>query len=48
MAEMAGLPLEEFKELLAFRSIRIEIGASNEVSLERLRKAGECVGGADV
>ena len=39
-AEMAGLCLEEFKELLANRSIRIEVGASNEESLERLRKAG--------
>ena len=39
-AEMAGLCLEEFKELLASRSIRIEVGASNEESLERLRKAG--------
>jgi hypothetical protein len=37
---MAGLCLEEFKELLASRSIRIEVGASNEESLERLRKAG--------
>ena len=39
-AEMAGLCLEEFKELLASRSIRIEVGASNEKSLERLSKAG--------
>ena len=39
-AEMAGLCLEEFKELLASRSIRIEVGASNEESLERLSKAG--------
>ena len=39
-AEMAGLCLEEFKELLASRSIRIEVGISNEDSLERLRKAG--------
>ena len=39
-AEMAGLSLEEFKELLASRSIRIEVGASNEESLERLSKAG--------
>ena len=39
-AEIAGLCLEEFKELLASRSIRIEVGASNEESLERLSKAG--------
>ena len=39
-AEMAGLCLEEFKELLASKSIRIEVGASNEESLERLSKAG--------
>jgi aspartyl/asparaginyl-tRNA synthetase len=32
--------LEEFKELLASRSIRIEVGSSNEESLERLSKAG--------
>jgi predicted HTH domain antitoxin len=39
-AEMAGLSLEEFKDLLASRSIRIEVGAGNEESLERLSKAG--------
>jgi predicted HTH domain antitoxin len=39
-AEMAGLCMEEFKELLASRSIRIEVGISNADSLERLRKAG--------
>ena len=39
-AEIAGLCLEEFKELLASRSILIEVGTSNEESLERLRKAG--------
>jgi len=39
-AEIAGLCLEEFKELLASRSIRIEVGSSNEESLERLSKAG--------
>jgi len=39
-AEMAGLCLEELKELLASRSIQIEVGASNEESIERLRKAG--------
>jgi hypothetical protein len=32
--------LEEFKELLASRSIRIEVGVGNEESLERLSKAG--------
>ena len=35
-----SLCLEEFKELLASRSIRIEVGSSNEESLERLSKAG--------
>jgi len=39
-AEMAGLCLEEFKEFLATRSIRIEVGSSNEENLERLSKAG--------
>ena len=39
-AEMAGLCLEDFKELLASRLIQIEVGASNEDSLERLSKAG--------
>jgi len=39
-AEMAGLCLEEFKEFLATRSIRIEVGVGNEESLERLSKAG--------
>jgi len=39
-AEIAGLSLEEFKDLLASRSIRIEVGAGNEESLERLSRAG--------
>jgi len=39
-ADIAGLCLEEFKELLASRSIRIEVGASNRNGLERLKKAG--------
>ena len=39
-AEMAGIRLEEFKEILASRSIRIEVGTSNEESQERLSKAG--------
>jgi len=34
---MTGLCLEEFKELLASRSIRIEVGAGNEESLEMAR-----------
>lgn len=39
-ADIAGMSLEEFKELLASRSIKIEVGGSEEESLERLRKAG--------
>jgi predicted HTH domain antitoxin len=39
-AEMSGLCLEEFKELLASRSIRIEVGTSNDESLDRLGKLG--------
>jgi hypothetical protein len=39
-AEIAGLYLEEFKELLASRSIRIVVGVSNEDSLEGLSEAG--------
>lgn len=39
-AEIAGLCLEEFKELLGSRSIKIEIGTDDEESLERLRRAG--------
>jgi predicted HTH domain antitoxin len=39
-ADIAGMSLEEFKELLASRSIKIEVGGSTEESLERLRKAG--------
>ncbi|VVB62736.1 Uncharacterised protein [uncultured archaeon] len=39
-ADVAGMSLEEFKELLASRSIKIEVGSRTEESLERLRKAG--------
>lgn len=39
-AEIAGISLEEFKDLLASRSIRIEVGGSREESLDRLSKAG--------
>jgi predicted HTH domain antitoxin len=39
-AEISGLCLEEFKELLASRSIRIEVGTSNDGSLDRLGKLG--------
>jgi predicted HTH domain antitoxin len=39
-ADVASMSLEEFKEILASRSIRIEIGGSTEESLERLKKAG--------
>ncbi len=39
-ADIAGMSLEEFKELLASRSIKIEVGGSIEESLERLSKAG--------
>jgi predicted HTH domain antitoxin len=39
-AEIAGMSLEEFKELLASRSIKIEVGEDVEASLDRLRKAG--------
>lgn len=38
-ADIAGMSLEEFKELLASRSIKIVVGGSTEESLERLRKA---------
>lgn len=39
-ADIAGMSLEEFKEFLASRSIKIEVGGSTEESLERLSKAG--------
>lgn len=39
-ADIAGMSLEEFKELLTSRSIKIEVGGSIEESLKRLRKAG--------
>jgi predicted HTH domain antitoxin len=39
-ADMAGMSLEEFKAVLASRSIKIEVGGSKEDSLDRLHKAG--------
>lgn len=39
-ADITGMNLEEFKELLASRLIKIEVGGSTEESLKRLRKAG--------
>ncbi len=39
-ADIAGMSLEEFKEILASRSIKIEVGGSKEGSLDRLRKVG--------
>ena len=39
-ADIACMSLEEFKELLASRSIKIEVGESVEASLDRLRKIG--------
>jgi predicted HTH domain antitoxin len=39
-AEIAGLCLEEFKDLLASRSIKIEIGGTEEESLSRLARLG--------
>jgi predicted HTH domain antitoxin len=39
-ADVASMSLEEFKEILATRSIRIEVGGSTQESLERLKKAG--------
>lgn len=39
-ADIAGMSLEEFKEILASRSIKIEVGGSTEESLDHLRKAG--------
>jgi predicted HTH domain antitoxin len=39
-AEMAGLCMEEFKDLLSARSIKIEIGGTNEESLSRLERLG--------
>ena len=38
-ADIAGVSLEDFKELLATRSIKIEVGGTAEESVERLRKA---------
>lgn len=39
-ADIAGMSLEEFKEILASRSIKIEVGGSTEESRDHLRKAG--------
>ncbi|MGA9098180.1 MAG: UPF0175 family protein [Methanotrichaceae archaeon] len=39
-AEIAGLCMEEFKDLLASRSIKIKVGGSEEESLSRLAKLG--------
>ena len=39
-AEIAGLTLEEFKDLLASRFIKIEIGGTEDESLSRLAKLG--------
>jgi predicted HTH domain antitoxin len=38
-ADIAGLSLEDFRELLATRSIKIEVGGTAEESLERHRKS---------
>jgi len=37
-AEIAGLCMEEFKDLLASRSIKIEVGGTDEESLARLSR----------
>ncbi len=39
-AEIAGLCMEEFKDLLASRSIKIEVGGTEEESQSRLAKLG--------
>lgn len=39
-AEIAGLCMEEFKDLLASRSIKIEVGGTDEESLARLSRLG--------
>jgi len=39
-AEIAGLCMEEFKDLLCALSIKIEIGGTNEESLSRLERLG--------
>jgi len=38
-AEIAGMTLEEFKEILSSRGIRIEIGGTHEESRKRISKA---------
>ena len=39
-AEIAGLCMDEFKDLLASRAIKIEVGGTEEESLFRLAKLG--------
>lgn len=39
-AEIAGLSIEEFKEVLAARSIKIEVGGTKEESRKRLSTLG--------
>jgi predicted HTH domain antitoxin len=39
-AEIAGLCMEEFKDLLCASSIKIEIGGTNDESLSRLERLG--------
>lgn len=39
-AEIAGLCMEEFKDMLSSRSIKIEIGGTDEESLSRLARLG--------
>lgn len=38
-ADIAGMTLEEFKEILSNRGIRIEIGGTREESKKRISKA---------
>ncbi|MBK7385769.1 MAG: UPF0175 family protein [Methanothrix sp.] len=39
-AEIAGLCMEEFKDVLASRSIKVEVGGTDEESLFRLARLG--------
>ena len=39
-AEIAGLCMDEFKDLLASRAIKIEVGGTEEESLSRLARLG--------
>jgi predicted HTH domain antitoxin len=41
-AEIAGFCMEEFKDLLSARSIKIEIGGTEEESLSRLVSRQTC------